>query len=288
MKKNAGRARPNVAHERQSIAREIGVHGLHWDRVHEGYFSDVTVARPFVEAVERALLSFKPKVVADLGGGTGIILRRLLRVSDPDRMRLVNVDISPPQLAQCHDARIEALRVSAADVTREDLGVDDGRLMLLMRSLLHYFGRDALAPFLRHIRRQLQPGEVFIHQSACFERPRDAECLNRLYQLMRTEKWYPTMAHLTAMLEAADLKVHQACPAPPLALTSSELMERYRLKAEELPSIRDELLGEYGNVPGVFEPSGEGFVARLHYAIFTCQARETKAAAPTNRSRRTC
>jgi SAM-dependent methyltransferase len=277
-----------MVNEAKSIDLEAGIHGPQWDGFHEGYFGDASIAQPLVEIAGRALQAQRPTVVVDLGGGTGAVLRQLLSYDPLGSVRFVNVDISPPQLAQCSDPRIQALDISAARVTREDLRVGNGHLMFIMRSLLHYFGPDGLAPFLQHARSQMRAGEVFIHQSACFERPRDAECLNRLYQLMRTEKWYPTMGHLTAMLEAADLKVHQACPAPPLALASSELMERYRLEAEELPSIRDELLGEYGAVPGVFEPGGEGFVAWLHYVIFTCEAAETGAAAPTNRSRRTC
>jgi hypothetical protein len=62
----------------------------------------------------------------------------------------------------------------------------------MMRSVLHYFGKDGLRPVLRHLRAQAKPGEYFIHQTASFERVRDANCLNNLYAMMRTQKWYPT------------------------------------------------------------------------------------------------
>lgn len=250
--------------------------------MHGGYFADAAVVAPLVAAISRAAAQHPPAVLADLGGGTGFLLERLAAQGSLDGTAMVNVDLSPRQLEQSRDRRIVQLNRSAAGVTREELyGVRDsevtevthpGGLMLVMRSLLHYFGRDGLEPFLAHLRSQMRSGEVLVQQTACFTEARDAGCLNDLYRLMRTEKWYPTLEELQAALQQCGWSMIDIQPAPPLPLTSADLARRYQLSAADVEMIGRELSGKFGRIVGVFEPAPQGFTAYLHYQIMTCTA----------------
>ncbi len=152
--------------ETQSFSKEMVIHGQRWSTIFDGYFSDPEIARPLVEAVERAIDATRAEVMADIGGGTGFILEELLR--GLKGVRLVNVDASPKQLSVCNDDRIITLQVSADKVTRSELRAEDARLLLIARSVLHYFGRLGLDPLLRHLHGLLLPGEFFVHQSGSF------------------------------------------------------------------------------------------------------------------------
>jgi SAM-dependent methyltransferase len=257
--------------DRNRIDREAGVQGPRWHTVHEGYFADAAIAQPFVEAVRRAVLASKPDVVADLGGGTGFVLCQLRAAGLGGAIHLVNVDLSATQLAECDDRHIECLPVSAARVSRRDLNVGNGRLMIIMRSLLHYFGGEGLRPLLRHLAAQLAAGEMLVHQTASFAERRDADCLNLLYQKMGTDKWYPTLGELRKELEAVGLAVCETESAPPLALTSADLAERYHLSGDDVQTVAEELSQRFGPVPAVFSPAADGFTAWLHYHILTCR-----------------
>ncbi len=211
--------------EEEAVRREAQVHGARWEGLHHRYFSDSKVAEPLTAAILEAVDASRPDVVADLGGGTGFILKELLR---------------------------ERLAASAASVTRRDLGAEGQCLLLVARSLLHYFGRAGLQPLLRHLRGQLQVGEAFVHQSACFADEGDAACLNRVYGMMGTEKRYFTIDELEAALEEAGFALREIGPAPPLRLDSVDLAERYGLRGEEVASIREEVGREFGERAGVF------------------------------------
>ncbi len=39
-----------------------------------------------------------------------------------------------------------------------------------------------------------------------------------------------------------------------------------------MSGIEGRIIKDFGASPGVFDHSGQGFVAYLHYSIFTCQA----------------
>jgi O-methyltransferase involved in polyketide biosynthesis len=158
------------------------------------------------------------------------------------------------------------------EVTREQIGVKKEKLMFIMRSLLHYFGFTGMHPFLKQIRNLLEPGEAFIHQTTCFEKKRDAECLNLLYKLMRTDKWYPTRKELKTALEEKQLAVRNICLAPRLCLKSGDLAKRYRLTRKDVINIRREVSRSFGEIPDVFDLTEDGFTAYLHYQIFTCLA----------------
>jgi SAM-dependent methyltransferase len=261
-----------MTREEDSVRREMKIHGTRWGSFHHRYFSDPEVAEPLTEAILSAVDAARPEVIADLGGGTGFLLKELLRRQPLEGVRLVDVDVSEMQLSACNDGRIEQLAASAATVSRRDLAADDQRLLLVARSLLHYFGRDGLTPLLRHVRGQLREGELFVHQSACFADPRDAACLNRIYKMMKTEKWYFTIDELEAALGKAGFILCDVRHAPPLRLDSCDLAERYELSAAQVASIWEEVGREFGERPGVFASLGEGFTAWLQYSIFTCRA----------------
>jgi len=261
-----------LASEEDSVKREMKIHGQRWESFHHRYFSDPEVAEPLTAATLSAVDATRPDVIADLGGGTGFLLRELLRRHPLEGVRLVDVDVSDRQLSACNDGRIERLAASASTVARQDLVAEDQRLLLVARSLLHYFGCDGLLPLLRHLRSQLHEGELFVHQSACFKDSEDAARLNRVYEMMKTEKWYFTVDELEAALKEAGFSLSEVRAAPPLQLDSCDLAERYGLGAEEVASIREKVGQKFGERPGVFTTSGKGFTAWLHYSIFTCRA----------------
>jgi len=202
------------------------VYGDTWHSVHEGYFSNRNAARPLIAAIRRAIGN--ATTVVDLGGGTGFILSELARSNVPEMFRLINLDASPAQLAVVNHHRIEQLHKSVEEFRRADLRAR-GPVLFVMRSVLHYAGRDGLLPLLRHLRRQMRPGERFVHQTVCFPRRREAEYSNRTYALMKTGKWLPTSRELRHHLSEAGLPATSAGDAPPLPLTVAELARRYRL-----------------------------------------------------------
>jgi hypothetical protein len=53
--------------------------GARKETIHGSYFSDPEAARPLVKAILQAIDLSHPNVVADLGGGTGFILKELLK-----------------------------------------------------------------------------------------------------------------------------------------------------------------------------------------------------------------
>ncbi len=146
------------------------------------------------------------------------------------------------------------------------------RVLWIMRSVLHYAGETGLDPLLRHLRAQAVPGEFWVHQTACFERPEDAACLNALYRMMRTAKWYPTVADLRTRLAAAGWAVATIRPAPTLDLDSAELGIRYGLDARKMDAIRAELEKDFGRNNPAFHLRPDGFRAELRYAVFVCRA----------------
>lgn len=252
---------------------EQSVHGGRWEQLHGGYFSDPAVAKPLVEAAGQAVAESQPDVIVDLGGGTGFLLLQLRTGRIAAATALVDLDGSEVQLAVAEKARIATVRGSVEDFRRAAVVPKGGRALFLMRSVLHYSGEVGLAPLLRHIRSQMEPGEFWLHQTACFEREEDAACLNALYRKMRTEKWYPVAADLRAQLEAAGWRVDSVLPAPTLSLESAELAMRYGLDEVEIQRIGAKMAFEFGADNLVLRLLPGGFRAELHYHIFICRAR---------------
>lgn len=262
-----------VPNKKQSTSIENGIYGRRWNTIHNRYFSDPKVAFPLIEVIKKAILTNHPQTVADLGGGTGFLLKELLTQQELSKtVRLVNVDTSPLQLSESRDHRITYIQTSINQITRNQLQPNKNGLMLIARSLLHYFGEAGLPPLLQHIRSQMKTGEIFIHQSACFQNVRDAECLNLLYKLMSTQKWFTTIDALKSMLAETGFHVYAICPATKIQLDSTDLTERYHLNPQQRTLIQNQIEQQYGKKPQVYTCSPDHFTAWLHYNIFSCKA----------------
>jgi hypothetical protein len=254
------------------VSKESGVYGKHWNAMHGGYFSDPAMADPFIGFVQKAIHVSKPGVIIDLGGGTGFVLYELIKRCAAPGIHLVNLDVSQKQLNVAHNRRILSVRRSIDEFRRSDINPGDKRFLFIMRSALHYFGREGLMPLLHHLRSQMKYGEFFVHQTACFNSTGGARCLNRLYDCMRTGKWYPTSKQLCRFLEKAGWGIMSVDPAPALPLTSEDLGRRYRLSKHRLAEIRNEMAKSPGEKNDIFRLTPKGFCAYLHYQIITCFA----------------
>lgn len=256
----------------EPLGPEQALHGPSWGRVHGGYFSDPAVAKPLVDAVRNAWIMPHPDVIVDLGGGTGFLLAQLKNELFASQTTFVVLDGSPAQLEVAGAAGISTVCGSVAGFQRGAVVPAGGKALWLMRSVLHYAGETGLTLLLRHIRAQARAGEHWIHQTACFERQEDADCLNALYRKMHTAKRYLSTAALQARLEASGWRVDSILPAPPLKLGSDELGFRYGLDAPALLRIGSEMAAEFGGHNKVFQSRPDGFQAELHYRIFCCRA----------------
>jgi SAM-dependent methyltransferase len=254
----------------EQIEREKGIQGTLWNSMHDGYFSDPAVAAPLIRKIREIAGRAKPQTIIDLGGGTGFMLSRLLKAGLAPDVSLINLDESVLQLEAAKSEGLTCLQGAVDAFDRCDVGGDEGRCLFMMRSVLHYFGKDGLRPVLRHVRAQAKPGEYFIHQTASFERVRDANCLNNLYAMMQTQKWYPTTTALRRDLKAEGWTVVEMCPAAPLRLKDADLQQRYGLTQKDLQLIRSRLSRNRRVLPDVFRKTSDGFCAFLHYWIYVC------------------
>jgi hypothetical protein len=254
------------------IKNEEGVHGTNWDAVHGRYFSDPLVAAPLVQKIKDLASKSGTEVIVDLGGGTGFLLSQLLAAGIDARVSLVNLDDSATQLAAAIKTGVSCIRGSVDLFLRQEVGPQEKRFLFIMRSVLHYFGEEGLRPVLRHLRAQAKPGEYFIHQTASFFRQQDADCLNELYQIMRTRKWYPTVDFLCKCLRAEGWQVLEVLPVLPLHLTCNDLMQRYHIDRKDVLHISDRLSINSVVSDKVFKKTGDGFCAFLYYWIYVCTA----------------
>ncbi len=255
------------------IAREEAVHGSRWETLHDGYFASPAVAAPFINTILKGIREACPATIADLGGGTGFVLTLLSRAPEADGMELIAVDNSARQLDEAAKRGIHLLRKGLEDVTRQDLCPDDQPLMLVMRSVIHYFGQDSMSRILRNIRTLARDGEYFIHQSASFLHAEEAGCLNLLYRLMGTKKWYPDRNFMCKALQGAGWHVDDILDAPTLMLKSDDLRLRYSLSSDNLKEIVQRITTEFPGMDAVFRTSGsDTFEAELKYAIYICRA----------------
>jgi len=254
------------------INREIGVHGQSWNALHDGYFGDSLTAGPFVATIVRYLSVSRADIVVDLGGGTGFVLNELSSLCKALDIMPVNLDCSPEQLDAVEGGCIKRINRFISEFTRNDLSTGDRRLFFIMRSVFHYLGKEGLNPALSHIRLQAEAGEMFIHQTACFENTPEAQCMNALYQLMETRKWYPTIRELQDSMIATGWQVVEMISAPSLKLSSTALGERYGLDAESLATIRGHMQRDFGNMESIFHCGREGFIAYLPYRICVTRA----------------
>ena len=175
-------------------------------------------------------------------------------------------------LVEATKAGLECVRGPVGAFRRAAVAPTGARVLWIMRSVLHYAGENGLDPLLRHLRAQAEPGEWWVHQTACFARAEDAACLNALYRKMRTGKWYPTVADLQTRLTEAGWRTEAVRPAPTLHLDADELGRRYGLDGGDIAAIRAEMAKEFGETHPAFRVSADGFQADLHYRIFICRA----------------
>ena len=256
----------------EQINREIGVHGQQWNTMHEGYFSDAFIASPLIATITQYLAGSSTDVLVDLGGGTGFILRELIAKGVTTNIIPVNLDYSATQLDAMQKSGISCINGLISDFRRNDLVTHDKRIFFIMRSVLHYFGKEGLSHVLLHIRNQAQASEIFIHQTASFESAEEAQCINFLYREMGTPKWYPTFSELSDSMTITNWQVIDICPAPSLKLSSVELGQRYGIDSKTLANICGRVMGEFGEVDNVFQRVSDGFVAYLHYRICVAKA----------------
>jgi hypothetical protein len=250
--------------------RERVVHGETWDAFHGGYFSDPEVAGPLVQRILSAAATSKPHVIVDLGGGTGYVLSQLRAAGIDAGVSLVNLEGSDLQLAAARRTGLTCVCGSVDTFRRSDVGLESERFLFVMRSVLHYFGQEGLHRVLRHVRTQARPGEFFVHQTASFQDPCDAEGLNSLYRRMGTQKWYPTVEAMRRCLADAGWNVIEVTPGPPLTLTCGDLAKRYGLNPTDMLQIGRRLARDFPDRPAAFRHEPDGFTAFLHYSIYVC------------------
>lgn len=258
----------------EQLQREAGVHGQNWGAVHGGYFSDPAIAAPLIGQVRMLAEQSRAARIVDLGGGTGFLLSQLRQSGLDSRIALALVDESEVQVGIARQAGFHCVQRGVEKFSREELGAaETGACLWMMRSVLHYFGETGLRPALRHLRRQARPGEFFVHQTASFQLQQDADCLNELYRLMNTPKWYPTIESLRNILEEEGWEVRDVLPAAPLPLTRDSLAQRYHLAPALVQEIQERLLAHPASGKGVFDIKPDGFCAYLHYATYVCAAK---------------
>lgn len=258
---------------RATVAHETGIYGGSWDKMHGGYFGNPRIAAPLVRQVRAAMAAARPDVVVDLAGGTGFVLHEIVKRHPAPRIHFANVDRAPRQLRAHPDVHVSTHCVSLLDFRRRQIDRPTKRFLFMMRSALHYVGHRGLAPLLRHLRRQMRPGEFFVHQTACCESAEAARCLNALYRGMRTAKWYPTVRQLQSLLARQGWEVRATVRAPAIEITSDELSRRYGLDDETVERIRARLIRRFGAANAVFRSGRKGFRGRLPYRILVCVAK---------------
>lgn len=255
-------------------ANEQKLYGKTWESVHGGYFADVAIASPLVEAILDTAAAARPAVIADLGGGTGFVLKEVLRKLDFDiEPSLVCVDVSREQLASCPGPLLTR-ECPVEEVERSMLVEPGGSLLICIRSVLHYFGEKMLKPDLGHFRSILEPGEFFVHQTICFESKQDQAVANMLYDRMDTGKWFPTFHFLLGAMREEGFELTDVRPAAPIPVTSAELARRFALEDREMMDIGRELEERCSDhLSSIYHRSRNGFTAYLDYAVLTCVAR---------------
>ncbi|MBP7828374.1 MAG: hypothetical protein KA248_00505 [Kiritimatiellae bacterium] len=256
----------------EAVARETAVHGRRWAAQYGGYFSDPAVAAPFLDVIEAGLRAKAPDVLVDLGGGTGFILAELIRRGKlPPGVKLYDMDLSDRQLESLPDPRIRPLKSSFLEFQRAAVATATERLMLITRSTLHYAGLAGQKPLLKHLREQLRPGELFIHQTACNARPEDALLVDELLERLHSDKWLPPLDSLIRLCEDAGFRVTRVADAPDLAMDEATLADRYGIAPGEMADIRARLGEAYADSPR-WKATRAGFVVLLGYKILACEA----------------
>ncbi len=254
------------------LGAENALFGKAFGGLHGGYFSSPEVARPLIDAALAVHKEIHPDIVVDLGGGTGSLLSQLKAAGLDPMTNIVLLDGSEAQLYVAQSNGLPTVCGSLVEFPRKAIIPEGQRALFLMRSVLHYFGEAGLVPMLEHLRAQAEEGEVWIHQTACFEQAEDAACLTKVYQRIHTDKWYTTVDDLQQKLSETGWEVTACKPASTLSLESNDLGVRYGVDQKELRRIQEEVAAEFGEQSAVFRLTPSGFQADLRYHIFVCRA----------------
>ncbi|MBF0568162.1 MAG: hypothetical protein HQK95_04775 [Nitrospirae bacterium] len=250
--------------------------GKLWDGIHGGYFSNKDAAAPLVLTVlSRVNPLSPPGAIADLGGGTGFILKEIAQRLNNPSIRLINIDMSGSQLSESCTGQICTIHCPIEAVKRETLlpqSGQNGPLLFIMRSVLHYFGIGGIGDALSHIRRQMRHGECFIHQTACFETDAHAALLSELFRIPGLNKWFPSVNELYNILSANGFIQTLDKEVAALPVTSRDFAKRYDIDDKVLMEIGQKIKTVYGEIPGVFETRGSEFTFYLHCRIFISEA----------------
>lgn len=256
------------------IKRESHVHGRSWEKQGLGYFSDTLIAKDYVAAIMRVASSIKPSAIADLGGGTGFIFEQLIDAGIDDKIKLIVIDESEPQLAVCKNSRITPMKGAFQSFKRSDIMDETGSLMLISRSVLQYAGFSGQKPWLAHVRSQMKPGEWFVHQPGCTEDVEASRALNRLFEQMGVDKWVPHREALVQLLVEAGFEIAEDFPMPAVEMASEELVYRYGFPADALVPIEAELRRTCSDRPDMLMITPTGFIFNFPYRVFLCKAVE--------------
>ena len=190
--------------------------GDRWYNDHIDYFSDPDVARPYIGAIIDIMVSQRPNVLADIGGGSGSITSQLAERDAWKKVRFMNLDLS---YENGHISRGEGPFSSCgyrAELKREELVEEGQRLMMINRSPLQTLGVDNQRPFISRIRRLMRPGEAIVMQVSCFDSEEAKDCMNTIQSLMGTGDWYPTRSLVESMMNASDWEVLGWNDSPPM------------------------------------------------------------------------
>lgn len=261
--------RKDLADSSDNVSKELHYHGGKWATAHGSYFSDPVNAKPLVDEAFKSAESFRPNIIADIGGGTGFLLDQVRERFNGDAPRLLNIDVSRDQLDQCRG--MDVMLCSALDLRRQALVREKERLMLISRSVMHYFGKDQQDRFLSSLRSVMEEGEMMVQQPASFATEEECECMNILYPMMGVDKFYLTPEGLRKAHERNGFEVVSMKAAPPLDLRSEDLADRYDISDENMRKMcgimRRYRLHEQG-----FEVNDRSFRGPFTYVIVTARA----------------
>jgi len=259
------------------VAKETNIHGSIWNKIHSGYFSSPEKAATLLDMIKKTVVQYKPKVIVDLGAGTGTVLHWLSEILNQPKPKLIAMDISDAQLVvieELYPDQIIPLKDSFTNFDRNNIKpLADSSTLFISRSTFHYVGEEFFSVLIRHIRNQMNTGEHLIHQTACFANANDAQLLNDLYALMHSAKWYPSLDLMKQVFEKNRFKLEQIVPAPALPLKSSDLQIRYALTEKQIFEIINMATNNYQNADNkVFISNSNSFTAYLHYYCMHCVA----------------
>lgn len=254
-----------------NVSKELHYHGGKWATAHGAYFSDPVNAMPLVDEAFQAAESYRPNVIADIGGGTGFLLDQIRARFNGDTPRLLNVDVSRDQLDVCKGMGMDIMLCSALDLKRQALVKENERLMLISRSVMHYFGRAQQDMFLSSLRSVMEEGEMLVQQPASFATEEECECMNILYPMMGVDKFYLTPEGLREAHERNGFEVTSIRTAPPLDLRSEDLAERYDLSDDDIRKMCS-IMRRYRLHEQSFEVKDHSFRGPFTYVIVSARA----------------